>query len=348
MAMQSFPFTSEVTFDDSGFPQFDRAVGSDVLRSILSNYYTNGVFGIGNTNCFKVVAASSGGMSLTVKPGACLINGATGYNMDETRITLANGEAQPRIDSIVLRLDDNKAQRDIHIEVLKGTPQSQPIPPTPVREGAVYDLVLANVMVKANVATITNADIADARLDKNLCGFVNAINNLNLDSLYMQQITLFNDWFDRIKGQLSTDAAGNLQNQIDTIKPKVDAVNNALTFNGQNTTAKGQLDVAGRLNAKNGLAIGGNETFIVKRFNGSGFRSTFNATVNDREDVRINITTPSGYKLVALLQPYTDYRCIVSLYNFTNNVAYCTVYNPNGWASVPIGAGVDVLFVKSV
>lgn len=228
MAMQSFPFTSEVTFDDSGFPQFDRAVGSDVLRSILSNYYTNGVFGIGNTNCFKVVAASSGGMSLTVKPGACLINGATGYNMDETRITLANGEAQPRIDSIVLRLDDNKAQRDIHIEVLKGTPQSQPIPPTPVREGAVYDLVLANVMVKANVATITNADIADARLDKNLCGFVNAINNLNLDSLYMQQITLFNDWFDRIKGQLSTDAAGNLQNQINTINPKITEIANDL------------------------------------------------------------------------------------------------------------------------
>ena len=29
-------------------------------------------------------------------------------------------------------------------------------------------------------------------------------------------------------------------------------------------TAKGQLDVAGRLNAKNGLAISGNDTFIIK------------------------------------------------------------------------------------
>lgn len=228
MAMQSFPFTSEVTFDDSGFPQFDRAVGSDVLRSILSNYYTNGVFGIGNNNSFKVVASAGGGMSLTVQPGACLINGATGYNMDETRITLANGEAQPRIDSIVLRLDDNKAQRNIHIEVLKGTPQSQPIPPTPVREGAVYDLVLANVMVKANVVTITNADITDTRLDKNLCGFVNAINNLNLDTIYMQQITMFNDWFEGIKGQLSTDAAGNLQNQINSINPKITGIANDL------------------------------------------------------------------------------------------------------------------------
>ena len=348
MAMQSFPFTSEVTFDDSGFPQFDRAVGSDVLRSILSNYYTNGVFGIGNNNSFKVVAATGGGMSLTVKPGACLINGATGYNMDETRIIIPNSDAQPRIDLIVLRLDDNKAQRSIRVEVVKGTPQSSPVKPTPVREGAVYDLVLANVMVRANVSTITNADITDTRLDKNACGFVSAVNNLNMDALYTQQKALFDAWFEGVKNQLGTDAAGNLQNQINALKPKVDTVNNALTFSGQNTTTRGQLDVAGKLNAKNGLAIGGNDTFIVKRFNGSGSRSTFYASVNDREDVRINITTPSGYKLVALLQPYTDYRCIVSLYNFTNNVAYCTVYNPNGWASVPITVGVDVLFVKSV
>lgn len=312
MAMQSFPFTSEVTFDDSGFPQFDRAVGSDVLRSILSNYYTNGVFGIGNTNCFKVVAATGGGMSLTVKPGACLINGATGYNMDETRITLANGEAQPRIDSIVLRLDDNKAQRNIHIEVLKGTPQSQPIPPTPVREGAVYDLVLANVMVKANVATITNADIADARLDKNLCGFVNAINNLNLDSLYMQQITLFNDWFDRIKGQLSTDAAGNLQNQINTIKPKVDAVNNALTFNGQNTTAKGRLDVVGETHAKGKLILGKDNDFIITK---SFSTSVVSLPGNTAAWVSIPYTIPEGYELIDFYNTYSDswHNCVIRI-----------------------------------
>lgn len=228
MAMQSFPFTSEVTFDDSGFPQFDRAVGSDVLRSILSNYYTNGVFGIGNNNSFKVVAAAGGGMSLTVQPGACLINGATGYNMDETRIIISNSDAQPRIDLIVLRLDDNKAQRSIRVEIVKGTPQSQPVKPTPVREGAVYDLVLANVMVRANVSTITNADITDTRLDKNACGFVSAVNNLNMDALYTQQRALFDAWFDGIKNQLGTDAAGNLQNQINTINPKITGIANDL------------------------------------------------------------------------------------------------------------------------
>lgn len=218
MAMQSFPFTSEVTFDDSGFPQFDRAVGSDVLRNVLSNYYTNGVFGIGNTNCFKVVASTDGGMGLSIQSGSCLINGATAYCKEETRITLANSEALSRFDAVVLRLDDNKAHRDIRIEVLKGTAQSQPVKPMPTREGAVYDLVLAYIFVKANVSTITNADITDTRIDKNLCGFVNAINNLNVDSLHTQHNAMFNAWFEGIKNQLGTDLAGNLQNQINAIK----------------------------------------------------------------------------------------------------------------------------------
>ena len=102
--------------------------------------------------------------------------------------------------------------------MLKGTAQSQPVKPMPTREGAVYDLVLAYIFVKANVSTITNADITDTRIDKNLCGFVNAINNLNVDSLHTQHNAMFNAWFEGIKNQLGTDLAGNLQNQINAIK----------------------------------------------------------------------------------------------------------------------------------
>lgn len=341
--MQSFPFTSEVTFDNSGFPQFDRAVGSDVLRSILSNYYSNGVFGISNTNCFKVVASNGGGMALTVQPGACIINGATAYNKDETRITLANGEALPRIDSIVLRLDDNKAQRSIRVEVIKGVAQSQPTKPAHVREGAVYDLVLANVLVKANVATITNADITDTRIDKSVCGFVSAVNNLNMDTLYTQQKALFDAWFEGVKNQLGIDAAGNLQNQINSLKPKVDAVNSALTFSGQNATAKGQLDVVGKLNAKNGLAIGGNDTFIVRRFTAP--RQTVN--YNSSNLTVVNINVPSGYSMIAPISATTT-GCLCNIHSW--NTTSVTLYVGNMWNDgyvLPAGEiNVDVLLVR--
>lgn len=380
MAMQSFPFTSEVTFDNSGFPQFDRAVGSDVLRSILSNYYTNGVFGAGNTNCFKVVSHTGGGMNLTVQPGACLINGATAYNREETQVTIENGESLPRIDAIVLRLDDNKAQRSIRVEVIKGIAQSSPTKPAPVREGVIYDLVLAYVSVRPNVSTLTNAEITDVRMDDESCGFVSAISKIDVNSLYTQQRSLFDAWFEEIKGQLGTDAAGNLQNQINALKedassgaavqelqkkiaeltPKIDGlerqigsaksavetVTEAFEIDGRNVKAKGSFEVNDKFNAKNGLIIGGNDTLIVRRFTGKAHRETFNADTTDREHISIPIVTPEGYKALGVMQMYTDFRARVNLVNFLSKTAYCTVTNASGLSSVPIKLEIDVLFYR--
>ena len=109
---------------------------------------------------------------------------------------------------------------------------------------------------------------------------------------------------------------------------------------------EGDTSTLGRTYAKGGLVIGGDDTFLVKRFGATGARKTFNAAVNDREDVRITITAPDGYKAIGVIQAYTDYRCSVSLYNFINGIAYCTVYNSSGWANTPIGASVDILFYK--
>ena len=109
---------------------------------------------------------------------------------------------------------------------------------------------------------------------------------------------------------------------------------------------EGDLSTLGRTYAKGGLIIGGDDTFLVKRIGAAGARKTFNAAMNDREDVRITVTAPDGYKTIGVIQAYTDYRCSVSLYNFINGIAYCTVYNSSGWANTPIGASVDVLFYK--
>jgi len=109
---------------------------------------------------------------------------------------------------------------------------------------------------------------------------------------------------------------------------------------------EGDTSTLGKTYAKGGLVIGGDDTFLVKRFGAGGTRKTFNASMNDREDVRITITAPDGYKTIGVIQAYTDYRCSVSLYNFINGMAYCTVYNSSGWANTPIGASVDVLFYK--
>ncbi|WP_277046463.1 hypothetical protein [Solobacterium moorei] len=109
---------------------------------------------------------------------------------------------------------------------------------------------------------------------------------------------------------------------------------------------EGDTSTLGKTYAKGGLVIGGDDTFLVKRFGAAGARKTFNAAMNDREDVRITVIAPDGYKTIGVIQAYTDYRCSVSLYNFVNGIAYCTVYNSSGWSNTPIGASVDVLFYK--
>ena len=365
MAMQSFPFTSEVTFDESGFPQFDRAVGSDVLRNLLSNYYTNGVFGLSNTNCFKVVSYVGGGMALNVQPGACHINGVSAYNKEETQVTLDKSESLPRIDAIVLRLDDNKAQRSIRVEV---------------REGVIYDLVLAYVNVRPNVSTLTNAEITDVRLETAMCGFVSAISKIDVNSLYTQQRTLFDAWFEEIKGQLGTDAAGNLQNQINALKedssfgadvralqnqmnllaPKISkmqteinsannavkGVTDAFEINGRNVKAKGTFEVNDKFNAKNGLIIGGNDTLIVRRFAGTNKRDFFRPDPNDVAYFSIQIAVPAGYKTLGAMGAYTHTNAEIRLIGFSNNNAFCSVKNPDGKSNVPIRAEVDVLFYR--
>lgn len=118
--------------------------------------------------------------------------------------------------------------------------------------------------------------------------------------------------------------------------------------NSKNIVTKDNLEVPGKIIVKGGLAIGGNDTFLVKRFGANGAKKFFNAVVNDKDDVRIQVKEPEGYKLVALLQTYTDYRCAAAVYNFIDNVVYCTTFNYTGYTNVPTGASVDVLFVKSV
>lgn len=333
MAYRSGFFNAKQNTDGS----YDRTYDANDISNYLGGLISDGV--VQSSADALQVSVEQASMQVQIRPGRAFLNNRwfTADSVITLSLTRAHGTLS-RITAVALRFDE--VNREVIPVCVDGTLASSPAAP---QLDDKY-LLLALVAVPANPSNLSQITVSDSRK------FVHALVKYDFDQSVLQKeyIKAFNTWFESVKNQLGTDAAGNLQNQINGLKPTVTAVNNALTFNGQNAATKGQLDVVGKLNAKNGLSVGGNDTFIVKRFSGSGSRSTFYATVNDREDVRINITTPVGYKLVALLQPYTDYRCIVSLYNFTNNIAYCTVYNPNGWPNVPIGASVDILFVKSV
>lgn len=167
--MKSYPFTSEVTYDDEGLPLYDRAVDSAFLRKVYAQYFSDGVF-YKPTNSLQVVADT--GMQVAVEPGACHIRGAIG--IEETRRTLVvqASEELDRIDTVVARLDDTRAVRNIDLYVVKGTAAVSPQPPALTRDATVWEIGLGNLFVAKNTQTITQQRITDTRLDTDRCGIV--------------------------------------------------------------------------------------------------------------------------------------------------------------------------------
>lgn len=321
----------------------DRVYDADDINSIFDGIITDGVFGnIGSK--FNVTPGS--GMTVNVGTGKARFHQIFVENDANLVLQVSQSDVLlNRIDAVVIRVDRTMNGRIGNIVIVKGSPSQNPAAPTLSNDNQIWDMPIAYVNVKANANKINFSDI-QYLVGRNTTPLITApMQTVNVESYLSNMEDQFSDWFSDVKGKLSTDAAGNLQNQINILKPKVDAVNSALTFNGQNTTTKGSLEVAGKLSAKGGLVIS-DDTFLVKRLNGVGVRPTLNAAMGDKEDVRITVTAPDGYKAIGVIQAYSDFRASVSLYNFVNNVAYCSVFNSSGWAGVSTVISIDVLYVR--
>ena len=220
--LNAFPFTSKLSYDEHGWPQLDRAVTSEVLRQIYKRYFTNGVFGISDSTCFQVSVAT-GGARVSIAPGACQIQGATGY--EENAVTLEitpNSSNLPRIDTVVARLNDNSDYRSIYFDILEGTPAVTPTAPALTQSDSVWELGLCNIARAANSSVITNSNITDTRADSARCGYVTAIQQLDTASLYQQ----FRAYIQEVRDALdAADATYNetAQNYLTTLETTGDA-----------------------------------------------------------------------------------------------------------------------------
>jgi len=233
--MKSFPFDSEVTYTDTGEPLYDRASDSQELRAYFNLMFSNGVFP--NPSTGLQVVAYTEAMSVAVLPGSVIIQGAFGLEENERVIVFeAAGTTYDRIDAVVARLNTNHDYRKIDLYVIKGVEATTPVAPELTREGGVYELRLANVFIAKNTSTIPAERITDTRLIAEDCGIAmcnpKQVDTTAIFNQYQAALAafiaesedweetqqqVFNEWFEHIKDQLSEDAAGNLQNQIDKI-----------------------------------------------------------------------------------------------------------------------------------
>lgn len=193
----------------------DRLYDADSFAEWLRKFFTTGVFD------GELQVTSAGGMDVSVSGGYANIDGKVRFFDSATKLTLATaGATYPRIDTIVVERNDT--DRRITIKAITGTYSASPTATAPVRANNIYQIVLAQIYVAAGATSITQATITDTRKDTSLCGIVAAtIQNPDFGQWYAQNEAQFTEWFNAMKGQLTTDAAGNLQTEIDTLKKTV-------------------------------------------------------------------------------------------------------------------------------
>jgi hypothetical protein len=230
--MQGFPFDSYLTWDEeTHLPSYDRGVSSKPLRNLIGQLFTTGVMPNPSNNL--QVHAGTDGMTVVVSPGFAVIEG--GLCLEENSRTLAITASDPqfdRIDTVVVRWNENDSVRTADLHVVQGTPARNPIRPTLTREGSIYEIGIADIFVTKGVTTITNEKITDTRMESARCGIVSSVSEWDTTTIYQQiqselanfksdEEVAFENWFDYMKDQLTEDAAGKLQTEVDDVRGQI-------------------------------------------------------------------------------------------------------------------------------
>ena len=244
--MQAFPFDSQVSFDEvTGDPIYDRAISSQPLRELIRDLFSTGVMPNPSNNL--QVSAGTDGMTIQVQAGYAVVDGGLCHETEvRTLEVTASDNTYDRIDTVVLRWNENVDVRTADLYIVAGTPSANPVRPTLQRDNSIYEIGLADVFVTKRVATITNDKITDTRYETERCGIVSSVSEWDTTTIYQQiQAELagfksneeaeFDEWFNEMKDQLSEDAAGHLQNEIDDIN---DNITNGTCVNLINSTAQ--------------------------------------------------------------------------------------------------------------
>lgn len=270
--MIGYPLDSHVVFNN-GIPEYDRAISSAPLRELIKRLFSDGVLPdvatnlqvqyVGTTRVTGEVEGDTSTYNVVVNPGFGICAGC--MKLQETYYGLAmdvSNTSNPRIDTLVLRLNDNDSVRTCDFHIVQGTPSSVPVAPALTRNSSVWEIGLANLFKPTIVSAQNPVVVTDTRLDPSRCGVISSISEFDTSELFRQIEDAivgyedeFNIWFHNLQTQLSGDVAGNLQNQIDNLHDDVDravaVADNVLTSNttmfvstsGNDTTGDGTYEM---------------------------------------------------------------------------------------------------------
>lgn len=197
----------------------DRKYYAKQVSKIVDSLVKDGIFmHVGNHLNVK----QGTGMQVLVESGFAWFNHTWTENDAEYPLTVEESDLlQPRIDAVILEVDESLAVRANSIKIVKGTPNSEPQKPTLTNTSEIHQYPLAYVSVAVGVTEITNANIEN-RIGMEDCPFVTGIlETISIDTLVQEWEAQFNDWFETLEDILSGDVAANLAAQITEINTRL-------------------------------------------------------------------------------------------------------------------------------
>ena len=201
------------------------------MRSLIGKLFTDGIAPNPSDN---LQVSAGDGMAVTVSAGFAICGSC--LKLEEESRTLAVQAANAnydRIDTVVLRLNANDSARYCDLYVVQGTAADSPVRPTLTRTSTIWELGLADIFVGKNSGSVSSSHVTDTRYDTARCGVMSSISQFDTTTIYDQvQADLaefkeeeqadFLEWYENMKDQLSEDAAGNLQQQIEVERARID------------------------------------------------------------------------------------------------------------------------------
>jgi hypothetical protein len=288
--------TNPITEEQTGW--WDRDYLASQWQEFMQMFLGNGVF-VSPVNQCKVIPGP--GLTVIVTQGWAFINGSWYHNDANLVINIAqNTTSNSRIDSIKLRYSDSTRS----INALGFTGET-----TLVRGESVYDLKLAEVTVSVGAVTISAANITDTRSNENVCGFVKGlVDVVNTNDLFSQFDTIFNNWFDTVKDQVTGDLGAKLQLEFSKLEADVEDYKNTAQSLIENYVYNDYTSAVTNL------------TFIDKVCEVTDAKVTANSlidvyftvdTIQEAEDCKIVVDSEAGkIKLTAEKQPSKTIKAV--------------------------------------
>lgn len=195
----------------------DRLYDAEQLSSIFDGIIADGVYeNYGNAFHTKPSTTSFG---VIVSSGRAWFSHTWTLNDSDLFISLESSHSvYDRIDFIVIDIDKRHDARSNSIKVVKGVEGVDPTPPVLINESDHKQYPIAEVTVPHSENILSQSNIRYT-VGTDECPIVTSfLEAQNLENLYKQLESEFNEWWDGIKGVLDSDTVLKLQNQINELK----------------------------------------------------------------------------------------------------------------------------------